>query len=55
LQGLGRSEEGLARYRRAIELDQTPHLDKKLSAPQRQWAKAFIENNERLIRSQQKN
>ncbi len=55
LQGLGRSEEGLARYRRAIELDQTPHLDKKLSAPQRQWAKAFIENNERLIRSQEKN
>ncbi len=54
LQGLGRSEEGLARYRQALMLDQTPHLDKKLSEPQRQWAKAYIENNERLTRPQEK-
>jgi hypothetical protein len=55
LQGLGRSEEGLARFRRALELDQTPHLDKKLTEPQRQWAKAYIENNQRFTRPQDKN
>jgi hypothetical protein len=45
LQGIGENREAARRYQRAIELNQTPHTDKRLSEPQRQWAEAFLKNH----------
>jgi hypothetical protein len=47
LEEVGNPSDAVSQYREALRLDQTPHEDKRLTRPQRQWAEAYILNHDK--------
>jgi hypothetical protein len=43
---VGRVADAVARYEESLRLDKTPHEDKRLTVPQRQWAAAYVQNHQ---------